>query len=83
MIAPRPYIRWTSEGLDHDATYASAAKLRGGGPRSQKRHFKLERQAGSPPPRIVFGSQCLSAEISFCLMMLMYSLRLRSLCDAA
>ena len=32
MIAPRPYIRWTSKGPDHDATYASAAKLRGGGP---------------------------------------------------
>jgi hypothetical protein len=32
MIAPQPCIRWTSKDPDHDATYASAAKLRGGGP---------------------------------------------------
>ena len=33
-----------------------------------KAAFKPEGQAGSPPPRIVFGSQCLSAGISYCLM---------------
>ena len=82
MIAPRPYIRWTS-GVWTMMQHTHRRRSSGAAGPISKAAFKPERQAGSPPPRIVFGSQCLSAEISFCLMMLMYSLRLRSLCDAA
>jgi hypothetical protein len=37
MIVPQPHIRWTSRDPDHDATYASAAKLRGGRPNLHER----------------------------------------------
>jgi hypothetical protein len=67
MIAPQPCIRWTSKDPDHDATCASAAKLRGGGP-NLKSGIEARNHAGSPPPRIVFRQSVCSAEISCYLM---------------
>jgi len=56
IIAPQPCIRWIHEDLNHDAAMRIAAKLRGGGP-ILRGGVEARGEFGSPPPRIVIGSQ--------------------------
>jgi hypothetical protein len=72
MIAPQPCIRWTSKDPDHDATYASAAKLRGGGPNLIS-GIEARNHSGITTTSDRYRQSVCSAEISCCLTVLMYS----------